>query len=123
MENGTLTIVKPHPAIAVVECRGEHDLTTQAMTTGLIERLINENDLVVIDVTKTSFIDSTFIHGLLKAHVQAKKQGKQLRLQVATAAIVERALEITGVLDIIDWAGTREEAIDFGTFYTSGGGY
>jgi len=52
-----------------------------------------------------------FLHTLLRVDRQAKSSGKQVRLQVGTAPIVKRALEISGVLTILDHAHDREEAI------------
>jgi anti-anti-sigma regulatory factor len=94
-----------------VDYRSDHDQSTRAETEGLLTRLFGDNDLVVVDVSSADFIDSTFIHELLKADRQAKEQCKQLRLQVATAAIVDRALQLSGVLEIIDHVDNREAAI------------
>jgi anti-anti-sigma factor len=111
MDTGSFTVVRPRPAVAVVEYRGEQDLSTRTTTAGLLDRLVEENDVVVVDLSSADFIDSTFLHELLKADQQAKAQSKRLRLQIGTAAIVERALEISGVLEIIEHADNRESAI------------
>ena len=94
-----------------MEFTGEHDLTTREETADLLSRALSQNDLVVVDISEAEFIDSTFINNLFIADGFARKQGKVFRLQVATAPIVRRALEITGVLDRIEHASNREDVL------------
>jgi anti-anti-sigma factor len=101
----------PRPGAAVVECTGERDMTTRDETDQLFRLLVAQNDLVVVDISEAQFIDSSFINNLLKADRVAREEGKTFRLQVATAPIVGRVLEIAGVLDKLDHAATREEAL------------
>jgi anti-anti-sigma factor len=103
--------VRPRDKVVVLELKGEHDLTTKAQLAELLARLIADNDHVVVDVTEAQFIDSSFIHNLLVADRIASKQGKTFRLQMGTAPIVRRALEISGILDQISVAFNREGAI------------
>jgi anti-anti-sigma factor len=97
--------------VAVVECRGEHDLTTKAEMSELLERLLGENDLVVVDVSEAAFVDSSFLHALLEADRDARLREKRFRLQVGSAALVKKAIEYSRVLNSLDHARTREDAI------------
>jgi anti-anti-sigma factor len=101
----------PQPGVAVVECAGEHDMTTKDETAVLLSALIAENDLVIVDVSDARFIDSSFVNNLLRADRLARDRGSRFRLQVATAPIVRRVLEISGILDKLDIATTRDEAL------------
>jgi anti-anti-sigma factor len=96
---------------AVVECEGEHDLTSRKEIASLLKRLLSNHELLVVDVTEAKFIDSSFITNLLIANRLAHEQGKRFRLQYATAPIVHRALEISGVLGELDCVHSREEAL------------
>jgi anti-anti-sigma factor len=97
--------------VAVVECKGEHDLTTKHEIADLLNRLLVENQLVVVDVSEASFVDSSFINNLFVADSFASRHGKRFRLQYGTPPTVHRVLEISGVLDKLDLAHTREEAL------------
>ena len=63
-----INAVRPRDRAVVLEFNGEHDLTTKAQLAQLLERLIDENDHVVVDETKAQFVDSSFIHNLLVAN-------------------------------------------------------
>ena len=102
-----------HPAsgAAVVMLKGEHDLTNADQTWAILEGLLARNDLVVVDVSEAEFIDSTVISNFLRAHRSAEAEAKTFRLQLGTTPIVHRALEICGVLSVLDVATSREEAL------------
>ena len=112
MDAGTdIEVLYPSPGTAVVECTGEHDMTTREETDRLFGLLVVENDLVVIDVSAARFIDSSFVNNLLKADRLARQQEKRLRLQIGSAPIVRRVLEISGVVEKLDCVESREEAL------------
>jgi anti-anti-sigma factor len=104
-------VLQPRPGAVVVECRGEHDLTTSESLARLLTELVATNDLVVIDISEAEFIDSSFLHNLVKADRLARPRGTRVRLQFGTAPIVARALEVSGILMRIEHASTREEAL------------
>ena len=106
-----IEVLYPRPGAVVVECIGEHDMTTRDEIDRLFGLLVSENALVVIDVTKAEFIDSSFVNNVLKADRLAHQQAKVLRVQVGSAPIVRRVLEISGVLDLLDCVETREAAL------------
>jgi anti-anti-sigma factor len=103
--------VRPRGGVVVLEFKGEHDLITKAQLAAALARLIRENDHVVVDVTEAQFIDSSFINTLLLANQLASEHDTTFRLQMGTAPIVRRALEISGILDRVSVAYNREGAI------------
>ena len=112
MDAGTdIEVLYPSPGTAVVECTGEHDMTAREETDRLFGLLVVENDLVVIDVSAARFIDSSFVNNLLKADRLARQQEKRLRLQIGSAPIVRRVLEISGVVEKLECVDTREDAL------------
>jgi len=104
-------VLRPRVGAAVVELHGEHDLATRSDIRELFTSLVEANDLVVVDVTDARFIDSSFLHNLAKAHRLAQGRGSRLRLQLGTAPIVRRALEVSGLLEYLDCAPDREQAM------------
>jgi anti-anti-sigma factor len=106
-----LNVHQPCPGVAVVEALGEHDLATRDETAELLARLVAENQLVVVDISETLFIDSCFLNNLAKAQRAAKERGNIVVLQVGTETIVQKVLEITKFLDHFDHVSSRDEAL------------
>ena len=106
-----IEVLRPRPGVAVVECKGEHDMATRDQIRDLFAGLVAENDLVVIDLSEAQFIDSSFLLNLVRAHRASQKRGTTMCLQVGTDRIVSRMLEISEILTVIDSARSREEAL------------
>ena len=106
-----LRVLRLRPGMVVVEVLGEHDLATRDDTEIGFARLVAENQFVVIDLTETTFIDSSFLHNLLKAQRAAQGQGHTVLLQVGEASIVKHTLEISNALTSFEHVSSREEAL------------
>src|SRR3954452_12272858 len=106
-----IRVLRPRPGTAVVECTGEHDIVTARELDSVLEELAGENKLVVVDISEAEFIDSSIIHCLVKAHRRSRDQQTEFRLQFGSAPVVERALELSGMLNLLDVAKTRDEAL------------
>lgn len=102
---------RPSRHIAVVELHGEHDAVTKDRLERLLSDEIAANALVVIDVTHAEFVDSSFLHNVVKADRLARSRGSRFVLQMGTARIVRSAIEISGILHSVQSAGSREEAL------------
>lgn len=103
---------RPVPGTAVAIFSGEHDLATKNEVQDLLLSLVAENQHVVIDFSTAQFVDSSILNVLRGVDDDAQDRGCTLRLQLATAAIVRRAFEITGLLDTFDVVSTREAALE-----------
>ncbi len=97
--------------VAVVALLGQHDLRSSEQVEALLSNLVADNKLLVIDVSKAEFIDSSLLHNLVKAERQARTEGHRFILQLGTAPIVKRTLEVSGLLNELDCASSREEAL------------
>ncbi len=104
-------VVRPSAGQAVVELTGEHDLESKEPLGKLFSSLVEENDLVVVDLSEAEFIDSSVLHGLVTANQLAQARGSRFRLQLGTAAIVEKALELSGLLDHVACVPDRQHAL------------
>ena len=113
MEHVDVVVSQPRDDAAVMELKGEHDLTTRGELSALLQGLVLTNELVVVDLSRAQFIDSSVITTLLQCNELARREQKTFRLQVGTAPIVRRALEISRVLTIVEHAPTREEALQY----------
>ena len=112
MDAGTdIEVTHPRPGVALIECTGEHDMTTREETDRLFGQLVSENELVVIDLSEARFIDSSFVTNLLKVDRVARQQGRLVRLQIGTAPTVRRVLEISGLVEKLDCVESRDDAL------------
>jgi anti-sigma B factor antagonist len=106
-----IRIERPAPDTAVAVFQGEHDIASKKELKALLDMLVDENDLVVVDFSEATFVDSTTMHVLVTAHAAAQVRGKTFRLQIGSADIVRRAFELTGVMDRLDCATSRDDAL------------
>jgi anti-anti-sigma factor len=106
-----VTVIEPRQGAAVVELLGDHDLSTQPELNELLAGLIAGHELVVVDISEATFIDSTFIHGLWLANQAAASRAATFRVQLGTARIVDRVVEISHIGDLIEIVSTREAAL------------
>lgn len=111
---GSLAVIFPGTDTALVELRGDHDLALTSKPGGLRETLatlIEAHRLVAIDLSGASFIDSSVISTLVVGHTRARERGARLRVQLGSAPVVRRALELSGILGQLDVVETRAEAL------------
>jgi anti-anti-sigma factor len=97
---------------AVISLLGEHDIATAGEVRNAIACALEQGTHPVVDLSETEFIDSTIIHVLFESKQLAQENGQRVSLQLPADARVRRALEITGMLDLLPVYGTRAEAID-----------
>jgi anti-sigma B factor antagonist len=101
----------------VVHVQGQVDLY---VAPDLKERLVDAIDRadgrVVVDVTESTFLDSTAISTLVSAHRRAARRGGRVVL-VSTSDEIARTLSITGldaILDVVESVGEARALLDGG---------
>ena len=104
-------VEQPAPGTAVAVFVGQHDLVTRDAVSRLLFSLLEENELVVVDFSAAYFVDGAMLEVLHSVDREAERRGRTFRLQLGTAPIVRRAFEISGLLEVLDCAPTREEAL------------
>jgi anti-anti-sigma factor len=108
---GEIRVERPTADTAVAAFVGDHDLAGRDDTRALLESLIDDNRLVVADLSEATFIDSATIHLLLVAHTAARVRGRTFRVQTGSTDIVRRALELSGLPKRLECVVSREEAL------------
>lgn len=86
---------------AVLEVAGEIDASSAPALDAVMASLDEQQPRLVIDLRKVSFIDSTGLCTLLRAHRRLDEQGRRLVLADPSPA-VRRLLDITGLSDVVD---------------------
>jgi anti-sigma B factor antagonist len=66
--------------------------------------------LVIVDMSRTRFCDSAGLNALVAADRQARADGGEVRLVIATRAIV-RVVALTGVDRVVPIYASLEEAL------------
>jgi anti-anti-sigma factor len=102
-------VLQGEPGSVIVRFIGEHDLTTREPTDAVLARLVGDNDLVTVDLGETTFIDSSFMHSIVKADRSARDRGARIRVRLGTHQGVEQALRLAGLLEQLDCVPPQDE--------------
>jgi anti-sigma B factor antagonist len=97
---------------AVVSVSGELDLASGPELETELDRLAGpETKLVVIDLRKLDFMDSTGLSIIVRAHQRMAGEGCEMGL-VKGSQQVQRLLDLTGVADRLRLVDTPEELLN-----------
>ncbi|WP_250037998.1 STAS domain-containing protein [Paractinoplanes maris] len=75
---------------------GECDLAVRDELHAALDAAVQASPLVVVDLTELDFLDSSGVHGLVVAHIEAQARGGRVALVNAGGAVAD-VLDITGV--------------------------
>ncbi len=95
----------------MLELLGDHDLATADELTAAIDQALAERPGLVMDLSETTFMDSTVVHLLINAHHVLEARGHELIVQITEASTVLRVLELTQLDSALGIARDRDEAI------------
>lgn len=105
----------------VVAASGELDLrTSPELEERLDHAFKTDAQLVILDLRRIEFMDSTGLRVLLTAHQRAHDIGKRFGI-VRGAEQVERVLRLTGVRDLLTVVDSPEELLTAGEFSPEAG--
>jgi anti-sigma B factor antagonist len=107
----TIEIRRPRADTALIVIGGEHDLSSAAELSNELNLALDRCSHLVVDLSSAEFVDSTTITALVNAKKRADEIGCRFNLVLGSMPIVERALEITGVLPALNRVRTVELAL------------
>ena len=108
---GVVRVVPETDEIVAVCLEGDFDLgNAPALGTEVGRALENGNDLI-LDLSQATFIDSSVVHVLVNASRAAIGSKRAVVLQLGTAPIVERVLEIAEIERVLPRVHERREAV------------
>ncbi len=102
------TVVNGVPVVTTPE---EIDIMTSEKLRAVLVEAAGGGPVVVVDMTGTTFLDSSGLHVLLGAHRQARSDGHELRLAVSPGGAVDRIFTLTGTDGILLCFQDVEEAL------------
>jgi anti-anti-sigma factor len=101
--------LQPHAALVVLA--GEHDLHSADEVQKTFDQSLAVCDHLIVDLSSADFIDSTIIGVLLPTKKNALERDRKFNVVLGTAPIVERILEVTGVVGRLNVVSTVERAL------------
>lgn len=108
---GLIRVVPETDEIVAICLEGEFDLANAPALGDEIERALESRNHLIFDLSKATFIDSSVIRALMRAVKAVSGREQALVLQLGTAAIVERLLEIVKIEQVLPRARDRQEAV------------
>ena len=108
---GVISVVPETDEIVAVCLAGEFDMANARTVGGEIDRTLEVGKDVIVDLSEATFVDSSLIDVLMRAVKASRARERTLVLQLGTAAIVERVLEITRIEQVLPRAHDRQEAV------------
>jgi anti-anti-sigma factor len=97
--------------IVVLALEGDFDRHNAATLGEQLDRALETRKDLILDLSQVTFLDSSVVGELFRAALVAKESGQTAVLQLGTAPLVERVLEIVGIESMLPRAHHRQEAI------------
>jgi anti-anti-sigma factor len=110
-ELGTSIETETHGDVTVVRLVGDHDLATAPALRSQLGLSAEAGGGLVVSLMQTKFCDSTVMNALFRTDERLRERDRRLVLHVATASIVRRVLDVSGLADAVPCTGSLEEAI------------
>jgi anti-anti-sigma factor len=104
--------IDEHGDVKVVNLVGDQDLVNAKEVRERLDSCLASDDGLVVSLMETEFLDSSVMLLLFEADKRLKGRDRQLVLHVATASIVARVLDVSGLRDEVPCAGSLEVAAD-----------
>jgi anti-anti-sigma factor len=101
-----------HDDVTVVALIGDHDVATVPEIRAQLDAVAGSGGGLVVSLMETTFFDSSVVHALYDANGRLIEHDRQLVLHVATAPIVSRVLEVSGLHTAVPITGSLREAIE-----------
>lgn len=97
--------------VLLLELTGEVDLATSGRFRNHVDEARERGaSTVIVDLSEVTFVDSTMLRELLRAHNETRDSGGRLVLAGAQPAVL-RLLELTGTTEVFELADSREDAL------------
>ena len=109
--SGAIRLVDETHHIVAVCLEGDLDRTNAAALDAAIDRALQSGNHLILDMSEASFIDSSVIQSVVRAAQSSRGTHQAIVLQLGTAALIERVLEIVKIEEVLPRAHDRQEAL------------
>jgi anti-anti-sigma factor len=107
---GCRIVLEEHPAGLAVSVDGEVDLANADALEEMLDSSLTTGREVVVDLSRTTFIDSYGLAVIHRTHARAVDQGVGLRLVCPETGLVRRTLALTQLDHLLDDPAHRAAA-------------
>jgi anti-sigma B factor antagonist len=112
MQSNFLVETQTTGRATVVAPAGELDLVSSPALRQVLDTAIeSEAELLVVDLRRLEFMDSTGLHALVQAQQRVYDSGRRFAL-VRGAAHVQRLLDLTGVAEFLTIVDSPDELLE-----------
>jgi anti-sigma B factor antagonist len=108
---GVIRVVSETAKIDAISLEGEFDMANAPALGEEIDRALEGGNNLILDLSEPTFVDSSVISVLVQAAKAASGREQAIVLQLGTAAVVERALELVEIERVLPRAHDRQEAV------------
>jgi anti-anti-sigma factor len=109
--DGAIRVVPERDEIVALCLEGDFDLRNASALDNQIHQVLDGGSDLILDLSEATFIDSSIVHVVVRASRAAGRRERAMVMQVGTAAIVERVLELARIERVLPRAHDREEAL------------
>ena len=106
--------------VTVVNLNGDHDIVTASEVREALASVVSRQRGLVVSLVETEFIDSGIVHALFTTDERLRELDRRLILHVATASIVARVLEVSGLREHVPCSPSLDEALRLAARQSSG---
>jgi anti-anti-sigma factor len=105
--------MEPRGATVIAHVVGEVDLSNvEDVRTLLVDAVSHETDCLILDLSKTSYLDSTGVRLLFELAERLQGRRQQLRLVVDDEALVRRVIVLTQLDQRVPLDRTVDQAVE-----------
>jgi anti-anti-sigma factor len=108
---GAIRVTRETDGIIAVCFEGDFDMANAPALGDQIDLALESGKDVILDLSEATFIDSSVIDVLVRGSKAASGRKQTVVLQLGTAAIVERVLELARMDQVLPRAHDRQEAV------------
>jgi anti-anti-sigma factor len=111
---GSVSVERADANVAVVALVGEHDAYSARKLELEFALLQFDRYSIVVDMTRTTFIDSAIVSVMLKARENAKDSGRKFAIVIddSTGTAVRTIFDVTGLRDVVPVGKPARAALD-----------
>ena len=110
-QRGVVRVVPETDEIVAVCLEGDFDLSNAPAIGKEVGLALEDGNDLILDLSQATFIDSSVVHVLVNASRAAIGSKRAVVLQLGTAPIVERVLEIAEIERVLPRVHERREAV------------
>ncbi|MGZ4737502.1 MAG: STAS domain-containing protein [Acidimicrobiia bacterium] len=99
--------------VVIAHLRGEVDLSNvEDVRNQLVDAVVHDTECLVLDLTETTYLDSTGVRLLFELAERLQGRRQQLRLVVSDEALVRRVIVLTQLDQRVPLDGTVDQAVE-----------